>query len=129
VTLHFTERYVAEVRDHAKGRLCRGDGHDLDRLKERARAHQLIFAHAKRAGIPPATPERQRFARELFLLSRQCGAAGLGEASRELFELAKEATGGARAGGLDFRLYAMAARLLGWPIVGRLACASDRFRG
>ena len=35
----------------------------------------------------------QHFARELFLLARQCGAAGLGEEARMLFELARQASG------------------------------------
>ena len=35
----------------------------------------------------------QHFARELFLLARQCGAAGLAEEARILFELARQASG------------------------------------
>ena len=126
--LHFSAVYVAEVRDHDQGRLCRGEALDPARLRHRARAHGLIHAHARRAGIGPDMPEMQRFARELFLLARQCGAAGLGTESRQLFDLAKGASGAARSGGIDFRLYRTAAGILGWSLVGRLACSVDRLR-
>jgi len=128
VELHFCEAYVAEVRDHEQGRLCRGDALDPTRLAQRARSHQLIYGHAKRAGLEASVPEMQHFSRELFLLARQCGAAGLDCETRELFQLAKEASGAARARGLDFTLYALVAGILGWPLTGRLACASDWFR-
>jgi glycosyltransferase involved in cell wall biosynthesis len=126
--LHFCETYVAEVRDHDQGRLCHGEALDPRRLSQRARAHQLIFGHARRAGIVATVPEMQHFARELFLLSRQCGAAGLAAESRDLFLLAQDASGPARAGGMDFRLYRIAAGLLGWSLTGRLACSADRLR-
>lgn len=126
--LHFCEAYVAEVRDHDQGRLCRGDALDPARLSFRTRAHRLILEHATRAGISAEVPEMQHFARELFLLARQCGAAGLGAESRELFLLARTASGRARAGGLDFRLYRIAAGILGWPLAGRLAWSADRLR-
>jgi hypothetical protein len=70
----------------------------------------------------------QHFARELFLLARQCGAAGLSTESRALFLVAKTASGTERAAALDFRLYEMAAAVLGWKLVGRMACASDMLR-
>jgi hypothetical protein len=128
VRLHFCEAFVAEVRDHPQDRLCRGTALDPWRLAQRARAHALIHGHAVRAGIAPSAPEMRHFARELFLLARQCGAAGLGPESRELFLLAREASGTERSKGLDFRLYALAAAVVGWPLAGRLGCASDRFR-
>ena len=126
--LHFSEAYVAEVRDHDQGRLCRGEALDPVRLRHRARAHGLIHAHATRAGIGPDVPEMQHFARELFLLARQCGAAGLNAESRQLFDCAKNASGQSRAGGIDFRLYRAATGILGWSLAGRLACSADRLR-
>jgi hypothetical protein len=128
VHLHFCEAYVAEVRDHGQGRLCYGEALDPVRLTQRARAHALILEHATRAGIGSAIPEMQHFARELFLLARQCGAAGLPRESRDLFDLAKIASGEDRASGFDFRFYRLAAGVLGWPLVGRIACATDRLR-
>jgi glycosyltransferase involved in cell wall biosynthesis len=128
IKLHFCEVYVAEVRDHEQGRLCRGEGRDPGRMAQRARSHHLIFEHAKRAGMDANVPEMRHFSRELFLLARQCGAAGLPTESRELFQLAKDASGAQRAHGIDFMLYGIAAGTIGWPLVGRLACASDWFR-
>ena len=128
VKLNFCEAYVAEVRDHEQGRLCRGDALDPERMAQRARSHHLIYEHARSAGIAANVPEMQHFSRELFLLARQCGAAGLPTESRELFKLAKEASGAERARGIDFTLYGIAAGIVGWPLAGRLACASDWFR-
>jgi glycosyltransferase involved in cell wall biosynthesis len=128
VELFFCESYVVEVRDHDRYRLCKGDALDPVRLFHRARAHELIYGHALRAGIEPTAPERQHFARALFLLARQCGAAGLARQSHALFLLARAASGEQRARRGDFRLYAAAARLLGWERAGRISCAIDRLR-
>lgn len=128
VRLHFSDEFVAEVRDHDQHRLCKGEALDPARLKERARSHALIFSHAQRAGIIESDPEMQHFARELFLLSRQCGAAGLSEQSKELFALSRSASGGARGRGLDFRAYECLANVLGWTRLAKLACYSDRLR-
>lgn len=88
----------------------------------------LIYGHTVRAGIDPTAPAMRHFARALFLLVRQCGAAGLARESRELFHLAKAASGSKRAAHLDFKLYSLAAGALGWTLLGRIACAADRFR-
>jgi glycosyltransferase involved in cell wall biosynthesis len=128
VRLHHCDEYVAEVRDHGQQRLSRGDALDAFRLSQRARSHRLILEHARRAGIDSHAPEMQHYARALFLLARQCGAAGLDGESRELFHLAKAASSAERASRLDFRLYELAAGVLGWPLAGRIACASDRLR-
>lgn len=126
VRLHYVEEWVAEHRHHDAPRLS-GAGLDPRVLRDRAQAHALILEHAQRAGIGPDTPEMQKYARELFLLARQCGAAGLPEESRMLFELSRVAVPD-RAGHLQFRAYALAARILGWSLIGRLAVLSDRIR-
>jgi hypothetical protein len=128
VRLAFVEEFVSEEHDHIGPRLSTGGSIAADKLRDRASAHALILEHAQRAGIDERSAEMRHFARELFLLARQSGAAGLGPESRDLFLLARAASGAARAKGLDFRLYALAAALLGWPLAGRLACASDGFR-
>ena len=126
VSLHYCADWVSESRHHHQGRLS---DHGLSPrvLRNRAQAHELILRHAQRAGIGPDVPEMQHFARELFLLARQCGAAGLPDESRTLFDLAREAsgTGGNR---LQFRAYRSLAGLLGWSLTGKLACLSDRLR-
>jgi hypothetical protein len=69
----------------------------------------------------------KRFARELFLVARQCGDGGLVDESRLLFGLAREASG-PYANRIQFRLYSLAAKVLGWHLTGRLAILSDRWR-
>jgi glycosyltransferase involved in cell wall biosynthesis len=126
VRLHYTAEWIAEVRNHAGERLSQR-GYEPRILRDRAQAHALIFQHARSAGIDAETPEMRHYARELFLLARQCGAAGLPAESRMLFELAREASG-SRRNGLQFRAYGAAAALLGWRLTGQLACLSDRLR-
>jgi hypothetical protein len=128
VRLHYCDEFVVEVRDHQQGRLCEGETFNAQRMRERARAHRLILSHALNAGIDFESPELKHFARELFLLSRQCGAAGLADESKELFELAREASGQFRGNGLDFKLYGFLASIAGWTWLGKLACYSDSIR-
>ncbi len=120
--------WLAEHRHHEGPRASGGGTLDPAKLADRARAHALVYRHSLRAGVDANVPEMQRYARELFLLARQCGAAGLPEESRRLFALAREASGPERAKGLDFKVYRMAASVLGWALVGGLACRADGLR-
>jgi glycosyltransferase involved in cell wall biosynthesis len=126
VRLHYVPEWLSEYRLHGTGQLS-ANGLRPDVLRDRTRAHTLILRHAQRVGIGPDVPEMQFFARELFLLARQCGAAGLPDESRTLFELSREAAGDARDR-LQYRVYARIARLIGWTGAGRLAVLSDRLR-
>jgi glycosyltransferase involved in cell wall biosynthesis len=124
VRLHYVDDWVCELGSHGEPRLSRR-GHLPEILRDRAAAHARILDHARRAGIRNDAPEMRHFARELFLLARQCGAAGLPAESRMLFERAREAS---LEHSLQLRLYRAAAALLGWSNAGRLACFSDRLR-
>lgn len=117
---------VSETRDNHATRLSRGDYLDPVRMRQRARAQSLIHAYAKRAGIDWHMPEMRVFARSLFLLARQCGAAGLADEGRVLLGLALQAAG--PAAGVDLRWYGSLAALAGWRNVGRLAETYDRWR-
>lgn len=128
VRLHYCPNVVSTERSHDGPRLSNGGSTDARKLTDRATAHELILTHAKVAGISPAAAEMQHFARELFLLSRQCGAAGLRNESERLFRLARDASLPHRAAGLDFRVYEMAARAIGWTTVGQFASRLDEFR-
>jgi len=128
VQLCFIDEFVSLERDHTGPRLSRGGSVERKKLRDRAKAQALILQHARRAGIGESRPEMQQFARALFLLARQCGAAGLGEESRMLFRLAQDASGKKRARSLDFQLYDWAARVLGWQLAGKIACTADRLR-
>lgn len=125
--LAWCDVFVAEVRDHEGGRLCRGTALDSTRNGYRARSHELILGHAMRAGLT-GTSEMQHFARALFLLARQCGASGLADQSRRLFALAQQASGDARSRGADFRMYELAAKFLGWKTMGRVSHWMDGMR-
>lgn len=126
--LVWCDQPVSEHRDHWGDRLSRGSGLDAARLLPRARSHELVLGHAFRAGLAGSV-EMQRYARELFLLSRQCGAANLVVWSRRLFELSRSASGAERARGMDFRLYRAVCAVLGWRVCGSISCWADRFRG
>jgi hypothetical protein len=126
VKLQYVPEWVVEVRSHPTPQLS--GGHQTPGvLLNRARAHALILGHARRAGIADDAPEMQHFARELFLLSRQCGAAGMPEESKMLFDLARSASGAGRDR-LQFRIYAALARIAGWSGAGRIAALADRMR-
>jgi hypothetical protein len=118
---------VSESRDHAGHRLSRGPAIDARRLRHRAAAQELIFGHAMRAGIPSTAPELQHFARALFLLARQCGAANLDAESQLLFELAQRAAG-RDFNALQFNIYRHAAQVFGWSAAGSASCWLDRLR-
>jgi len=119
---------LADYRDHGGPRAGGNSLHDPQKMRWRFTAHTLIYRYARQAGLGPEDPHMQRYARELFLLARQCGTAGLATESRQLFGLAQEASGSARSKQLDFRLYRVAAACIGWPAVARLACWLDRWR-
>jgi glycosyltransferase involved in cell wall biosynthesis len=128
IRLHCCSEFMSEQRVHASARLSRDGVSPVRKLRDRATAHRLIFGHARKAGIGLEVWEMQHFARELFLLARQCGAAGLPQEAETLFRLARAASGSERGNGLDFRCYDSLARLLGWQWAGRIACCTDRLR-
>jgi glycosyl transferase family 2 len=124
VRLHFVEDWVSETRQrggHASGRT------DAATLGDRATAHAAILGHAKRAGIGHEEPEMRFFSRELFLLARQCGAAGLVDESERLFGLARSVSGRGK-GRVQFRLYSFLARWLGWATMGKVSTMLDKLR-
>jgi hypothetical protein len=107
--------------------LSRG-GRSAAKLHDRAEAHRMILGHAQRAGIAHDTPQMKHFARELFLLARQCGAAGLSDEARMLFDLARSASTPERRRGVDFMAYRAAASVLGWSLAGRITCGLDELK-
>lgn len=126
VKLYYCDEFVSEQRGITADRLCRNLPPST--WRDRAKAHALIFEHARRAGIDENSPEMRHFARESFLYSRQCGVEGLATESREFFQLARTAAGAKRGNGIDFKLYRFLARIFGWVLLGKLGCFSHRFR-
>jgi glycosyltransferase involved in cell wall biosynthesis len=128
VSLHYTPDFVSEEREHEGERLSRQGSKQKSKLKDRAAAHALILEHAWQAGITSESSEMQHYARELFLLSRQCGASDLADETKQLFTLSRTASGATRGGRLDYKAYEILAELLGWTLLAKLACYSDRVR-
>lgn len=127
--LCYCDEFVSIQRSHEpEQHLCDQGDNDPKKLRDRAIAHRLILSHAQAAGITPEQPEMWHFARELFLLARQCGAVGLSAESKALFELARQASTPDRAQRMDFKLYRALANLVGWRLAGQLSCWSDRLR-
>jgi hypothetical protein len=128
IRLYYVAEFVSVQRDHSGDRLSRDGSINKIKLKHRALAHSLILQHARNAGIGSESPEMQYFARELFLLSRQCGAAGLRQESEPLFYLSKDASGKRRGNGWDYRIYGGLSNIIGWSRLGSLSCWIDRLR-
>lgn len=128
IQLVWCPEFLADIRHHLGVRASNDSSTIPKKMQSRAIAHAAIYRHARRAGIGSDNPHMQRFARELFWLARECGAAGQIGESQQLFELAREASGVERARKLDFRLYRLAATCLGWATAGRAACWLDSWR-
>jgi glycosyltransferase involved in cell wall biosynthesis len=126
--LQYCDAFVSDTRMTLGPQLSMAGSSDPKKLRDRATAHMMILEHALTAGIAYNTFEMQHFARELFLLARQCGAAGLAQEARTLFGLTRKASGAEHSRGIDYFLYNVGARLIGWRAMGRLACHLDRFR-
>ena len=126
--LHFVPEFVSETRDHDGAQLHATAHSEQAKLRFRAKAHGLILRHAQRAGITAEQPQMQHFARELFLLCRQCGAQGLSTQAQDLSALAIEASMPERARSWDFKLYRFGARIVGWQACGRVSRYFDLLR-
>ena len=127
-SLCYVDEFVSHTREHGGHRLSRGGAHDPRKLRDRARAHELILGHAQRAGIRSEQPEMQHFARALFLLARQCGATGLAAEARQLFLLSRQAAGEKRGAQMDYRIYELFAKTAGWTRAGSISCWVDQWR-
>ncbi|HEV7922979.1 MAG TPA: glycosyltransferase family A protein [Thermoanaerobaculia bacterium] len=121
VRLAFVDEVVAEVHEHDQGRLS--GAVTPDALRNRARAHELILGHARRGGMADDAPEMRTFARELFHLARQCGAAGLTAESKRLLTLAASVETR-----WDVKAYGALASLFGARAAGKMAKALERLR-
>jgi hypothetical protein len=114
-------------------RIHLADGHlsdegceDPRKLSHRALAQASLFHCARQAGVAIDAPEMRHFARAAFLLSRQCGLAGVDEASRSLFQLARAASGRRRRQSPEFLLYGLLATLVGWRGAARVSLGLRR---
>jgi glycosyltransferase involved in cell wall biosynthesis len=126
VKLAYVEDWVSETR-YMPGSLSAGDnGLSRANLRDRAAAHLLILDHARSAGIDRSAPEMAHYSRELFLLARQCGAAGLAAEAQRLFVASRASS--QHPDSADYKAFAFGANVLGWRTAGRLSQWVDRWR-
>jgi len=114
-------------------RIHLADGHlsdegceDPRKLAHRALAQASLFQCARRAGVARESAEMRHFARSAFLLSRQCGLAGVDDASRSLFQLARASSTPWRRQSPEFMLYGLLATLVGWRGAARMSLGLRR---
>lgn len=120
--LAWVEVPVSVRRIHlASSHLSDAGCEDPRKLADRARARASIFGSARAAGVPLGAPEMRHFARSAFLLCRQCGLAGVADASADLHRLAWQASTPLRRLSPDLLLYGLLARLVGWRRTARLS--------
>ncbi len=127
--LAYVPRPVSETRDHNHARLCLGEALDPARLRMRCYAQLRIWDHAQRARLPESAPANLRvFARSVFLLARQCAAAGLIAETHALLRVALSAGRAGDGSTLDIRAFSALVRMFGAEFSGRTATALDRLR-
>jgi hypothetical protein len=119
---------LSEERGGADNRWSSDGDSDIDKLSSRAKAHELIYAHAVAAGMDGNIPEMRQYSRELFFLSRQCGAAGLIDNSKQLLALSAKLARSQNQMKLEFFVYVVGAQLLGWRFMGVASRYVDRMR-
>jgi len=94
---------------------------NMRKLSDRVIAKQLLFLYATQSGIKQSDVEMQTFARECFLLCRQCASIGLEEQSEAMFRLSRKASTTYKKIGLDYVIYGIISKSIGWGRTGRIA--------
>jgi glycosyltransferase involved in cell wall biosynthesis len=118
VKLHYCTETIALVRHHWGERAGRAWLHDDAAMRDRVTAYENIGRYALRSPVARDAPERRQLVRSLFWMSREAAARGMVSESRTLFRLAGENAG---KPDWDYRVFAIGARLLGWPAMSGLA--------
>lgn len=121
IELAYCNEYLVEYPAHSAPRLSHAWMLDRSALRDWAKAYIAIEGHARRVRIDDSAPEMQQFARSLFWMARMAGRHGLLEEAAHLFALARAHS---RAGGLEFKLFYAATRLVGWRNASRLGEAA-----
>ena len=118
VSLHYVDEFIAETRNHGGTRLCHLWMTDANVMRDRISAYVAVLAHAQKAGVARESAEMQRFSRSLFWMARNAGAYGLAKEAQLLFDLARTVS---IKQGMDFKLFGLATKLLGWKLSSRMA--------
>lgn len=101
--------------------LSTGGCTDKIKLADRVIAKQLLFTYALNSGIKPSHHEMKIFAKECFLLSRQCAVAGLENESSIMFNLSRNASTNLQSHAITLLFYRILVSLFGWISAGRFA--------
>ncbi|GAB4203248.1 MAG: hypothetical protein Fur0019_02270 [Tibeticola sp.] len=128
VRLHYVPRPVAVVRMHGKDHAGLAWQRDPRALADRIQAYLDVAALAREARVPHQTPELAGLGRTLFWMAREAGALGLADDARSLFTEAQHILGDNPQAARGLGFYAALARVLGWPLAGRLSRLLDRLR-
>jgi hypothetical protein len=115
-------RRIHLAHDHLSDQGCE----DPRKLAHRAMAQASLFRCAQQAGVPRDCPEMRQFARAAFLLSRQCGLAGVADGARTLFQLARQASGAWQRETPQMMIYGLLAALVGWHGAARFSLGLRR---
>lgn len=124
--LCYCDAFLADQRRGTAGGIRHAWTWSSEAFRDRVQARMLIYQHARAAGVTVHDPAMQHFARGLFLLARQAGVAGLADEAKQLFYASRTVFEEAGIQRLDYRLYGITARLLGWRWVGVLASKLPR---
>jgi len=127
-TMEFSERPGSVCRMHSDDRLSRPDTGNRVMWQSRCTAHLNVWSHIKSAGLSCASAEVEHYMSSMFLLARQCGAAGLPRESKELLAAALEAAALGNHSSRQMNLYSAGARAIGWRLSGKLAHTLDIIR-
>ncbi|MFN6337628.1 MAG: glycosyltransferase family 2 protein [Cyanobacteriota bacterium] len=117
VSLNVSIRRINLSKDH----LSSGGSTNPKKLRDRIISKHRLYRCALATGIKNNSPEMKKFARECFLLARQCAIAGLAKESESIFSLAKQCTGFLRRLGPDYLIYQILGSILGWNQTGKLS--------
>jgi hypothetical protein len=110
-------RRIHLAHDHLSNQGCE----DPRKLAHRAMAQASLFRCAQQAGVSGDCAEMRQFGRAAFLLSRQCGLAGVGDGARTLYRLARQASGTWQRETPPMLLYGLLARVIGWRAAARFS--------
>lgn len=117
----YVDEYVSDQRHDGALRLSSNSAATPRKLRDRVSAHLLILDHAHRAGIDSATPEMRRFARELFLLARQCCVLDLSDEALAMLDASRRAWPESWRHRMEVRLFRALLDLAGTRRVGKMA--------
>jgi len=120
--------YVNRIGSYQRGlvgqRLSQQGRHDVRTLGSQAESRKRIFYHAKRAGVSSDSPEVEVFTRQLFMLARDCGGAGLYDEARELADMAYDYSNNKRLK-RQIAIYRTASQFVGWKFTSGMARAME----